>query len=70
MRPEFPFKLGDPRLDRTGGLGDTVLTFDAVLIVRIALDCAPALRVPIMRQLVGSTDLLGSAEPKRTAAIA
>jgi Domain of unknown function (DUF3854) len=71
-QPEGPARLIKAMRRIYGALGALGVDDDTRwgLMVRIALDCAPALRVPIMRQLVGSTDLLGSTEPQRTVAIA
>lgn len=71
-QPEGPARLIKAMRRIYGALGALKVDDDTrwQVIVRIALDCAPALRVPIMRQLIGSVDLLGHAEPQRTAAIA
>ena len=71
-QPEGPARIIKAMRRVYGALGALGVDDDTrwELMVRIALDCAPALRVPIMRQLVGSTDLLGSPEPQRTVDLA
>lgn len=71
-QPEGPARLIKAMRRIYGALGALDVDDDTrwQVIVRIALDCAPALRVPVMRQLIENTDVLGGAEPQRTAAIA
>ena len=72
-QPEGPARLIKALNRMFGALAaigaDTDTCWD--VLARIALDCAPALRVPIMRQLLDyPTDLFGECEPKRTSDIA
>ena len=71
-QPEGPARIIKAMRRVYGALGGLGVDDDTRwgLMMRIAFDCAPALRVPIMRQLVSSTDLLGSTEPQRTVDLA
>jgi hypothetical protein len=70
-QPEGPARLVKAMRRMYGALGALGVDENTRwrLMERIALDCGPAMRVPLMRELLASTNLL-DAEPRRTADIA
>jgi hypothetical protein len=71
-QPEGPARLVKAMRRVYGALGALRVDDDTRwrLMVRIALDCTPALRVPIMRQLLAKSDLFAKSDPQRTSDLA
>jgi hypothetical protein len=71
-QPEGPARLVKAMRRVYGALGALGVDDDTrwKLMARIALNCGPAMRVPLMAELLALSDLLGTVEPRRTADIA